>query len=247
MFDFIKKRKLKSIIVEALSDGEITDAEFDKIMQAKNELGLSEDYIHNLIAKHFNKAIQPILKRIRKSRRFSLDDEKEIIAIAKKFQVTPHFVDDLKIYRSLWEIETTGTFTPSPISVPIRLNKREECYHAASSVWAQLKVVRKHSGYVGASVGFRIAKGVTLRLGKAIPSVSKSEEIVDISSGTLYVTNKRLIFVGDKKSTNITFGRIISHEIYRDGIEIRKTSGRPDIFKLDSADVEFIDALFQVL
>lgn len=129
----------------------------------------------------------------------------------------------------------------------LRLAKNERCYHIACAVWAQVKVVRKHHGYIGGSIGFRVAKGITLRLGKAVPCISENEELVDISTGQLYVTNKKLVFIGERKSTNINLDRIATYEMYSDAIEIKKISGKPDVFKLDTQDIEFIDALFQVI
>jgi hypothetical protein len=53
--------------------------------------------------------------------------------------------------------------------------------------------------------------------------------------------------LGTKKSTNITFGRLADYQLYRDAIQVVKTSGKPDIFSLDEDDVLFLDALLQVV
>jgi len=246
MFSWGKKRKVKKLVQEALSDDELTDDEIKSIENLLDESNISPQYVNKLRKKHFLKIASPIINRIRNNRRFSPDDEEYLIEIAEKLHAALNF-DEFTPYRKLWEIEKTGEFDPEPIAVNIRLSKNEECYYSANAVWTQLKTIRKHHGYVGGSVGFRVSKGVTLRLGKAVPSYSETEELVDISDGTLFVTNKKLIFDGERRSTTITYGRLISYQQYSDGIEIRKSSGKPDLFRLNPIDLEFVDALLQVV
>src|SRR3546814_20228682 len=87
-----------------------------------------------------------------------------------------------------------------------------------------MKTVREHHGYAGGSIGFRVAKGVTLRFGRAVPITSTREELVEKAGGELYVTNKKLAFIGQRSSTNVTYGRLARWEIYSDDIEVIKNS-----------------------
>lgn len=247
MFKFLKNREMKKVLKEALSDGELTDDEIEEIGRRQDELGVSDEYIDEIRHKHFSNQLAPILKRIRSTSRYTPNDEEEIKTLCDKLKVTPSFEAEFTMYRKLWEIEETGTFEPTPIDVDIMLKKNEVCYHRCSSVWAQMKKYKKHTGYVGGSIGFRVAKGVTLRIGKAIPTSREYEELTDLSDGELYVTNKRLLYVGGQKSTNITYGRLVTYELFQDGIQIIKSSGKPDLFRLETADVEYVDALLQVM
>src|SRR3546814_8716729 len=86
----------------------------------------------------------------------------------------------------IWRLE------PVPVEADIRLGRNEICYHYCPSVWLQMKTVREHHGYAGGSIGFRVAKGVTLRFGRAVPITSTREELVEKAGGELYVTNKKL-------------------------------------------------------
>lgn len=246
MFGFGKKSKVKKLVKQALSDNILTGVEIKEIEAAADEANVSSDVINKIRQKHYNKLVKPTLDRIRTNRRFSPADEAEIRSMSEQLHVTPEF-SDFGPYRKLWEIEETGTFEPEPIDVNIRLTKNEVCFYSAPSIWAQVKTIRKHHGYVGGSIGVRVAKGVTLRVGKAVPHYTESEEVVDISEGTLFVTNKKVVFDGDRRSTNITFGRLIAYHLYKDAIEIRKSSGKPDLFRLNPIDLEFLDALLQVI
>src|SRR3546814_12077990 len=103
-----------------------------------------------------------LFRSVKKTRRYSPDDEEEIRDICRQLKVTPDFDQvSLQIYRKLWEVEATGRLEPEPVEADIRLGRNEICYHYCPSVWLQMKTVREHHGYAGGSIGFRVAKGVS--------------------------------------------------------------------------------------
>ena len=63
----------------------------------------------------------------------------------------------------------------------------------------------------------------------------------EISSGSLYITSKQLLFHGQPRNASIRFSSVISYLPYSDGIEIEKTSGRNPIFRF--ADGEYASVL----
>jgi hypothetical protein len=76
----------------------------------------------------------------------------------------------------------------------------------------------RRGGYSGGSV--RIAKGVSIRLGGW--GGESHEELRTIDSGSLTITDKRLVFAGGKRTTNIKLDKIIQIEPYSDGIAVRR-------------------------
>lgn len=59
-----------------------------------------------------------------------------------------------------------------------------------------------------------------------------------IHNGNLYLTNKRIIFTGSKKNSNIRFEKILSITPYADGVEIDKEAGKTPLLQLaEKADV----------
>jgi len=244
---FLRKRRLKRRIEKALADGVLSDAEAADLAHSAEALGVDPDYIASVRSAHARRTFAPILAEIARRRRFSLDDEARLAKVAHDLQITPRFGPEFALYRRLWEAETTGHMTLEPITVDIRLKRGEQCYHSAPAVWAREKTVRRHHGYAGASIGFRVARGVTLRFGRAVPVASEDRELVDLAEGDLYVTDKRLIFVGDRRSTTITLGRILDCRAYEDALLVVKSSGPADIFRLDAIDIDYTAALLQSL
>src|SRR3546814_14241356 len=112
--------------------------------------------------------------------------------------------DTLFPYTTLFR--STGRLEPEPVEADIRLGRNEICYHYCPSVWLQMKTVREHHGYAGGSIGFRVAKGVTLRFGRAVPTTSTREELGEKAGGELYVPNKTHDFIGKRSATHGTYG-----------------------------------------
>lgn len=71
-------------------------------------------------------------------------------------------------------------------------------------------------GYGGPS--FRVAKGVSFRLGGVSARSVSHEELKKIDRGALVLTNKRLAFLGSMRTINIDLRKIVAIEPYKDGI-----------------------------
>ena len=69
--------------------------------------------------------------------------------------------------------------------------------------------------------------------------------MTELASGILVITNKRILLNGDRRNTNITKGRLVSYEVFEDGIEIRKSTGQPDFFRMGKIDTLFVAAMIQ--
>ncbi|NLA39727.1 MAG: hypothetical protein GX882_10220, partial [Methanomicrobiales archaeon] len=81
--------------------------------------------------------------------------------------------------------------------------------------------VRKTYGG-GGGPSIRIAKGVYFRTGGFASRSESHEEIKEIDSGTLTLTNRRLVFTGRKRTVNVPLGKIVGMEPYRDAIAINR-------------------------
>jgi hypothetical protein len=82
-------------------------------------------------------------------------------------------------------------------------------------------------------------KGVSYRVGNISPYFTSSEQLVRKDVGALYLTNKRLFFVGGNGSTSINLSRIGAIEAHVDGIEVTKDRGTNDAFLMPQLPSEF--------
>tara|TARA_B100000508_G_scaffold136647_1_gene129941 strand:- start:1819 stop:2781 length:963 start_codon:yes stop_codon:yes gene_type:complete len=238
------QKELKKDIADALADGVLTDDEFEQLKAKASELNLSEDVIYQARYQDFEQRSRPIIDEIEQTRRYSPAQEQNLRDTADKLRVIPQFESAFDVYRALWSYENDGVLDIQPLeNVPIILKSGEECYFSTDATWLQVKKVTEHKGYVGAGLGFRVAKGVRFSVGRGIPVKNTYEEMQPISDGEIYITNKRIIFNGVKKSTNVTYGRLIQLELYQNGIEVRKTTGKPDFFEIPEVYAEYISAI----
>ena len=245
--NYFKKREIKREVMNALADGILTNEEILHIKNMQAELGIEDEYVEELISEYFDEAIQPILKRIRDSNRFSPYDEKELKRLERNLRINSFLEDELKIGRRLWELENYGEFTPEPVEADINLSPGEVCYHFCYATWLQLRRFRKNSGFVGGHFGSRSASSlVRLRVDK-INTIPYHDDgfLHEVSSGTLYLTNKRVTFVGKSKSVHLTYIRVQDYELYRDAMQVNRVKGTPEIFKINFQDIEYMDAVLQ--
>ena len=84
-------------------------------------------------------------------------------------------------------------------------------------------------------------KGIKFRLGQLTPI--RSEELTVLASGILYITSKRLVFNGDRRNAAVTFRRVLGTSVFRDAIEIEKSTGRSDYFFMDAIRARYVSAM----
>jgi hypothetical protein len=93
------------------------------------------------------------------------------------------------------------------------LKSGEKAYGAVMASLQEVKTVGFSAGTTGMSV--RVAKGLTIRSsgtrGRAVKGV------VNVASGELVITDKRVIFAGDRKSFSILLEDLLNVTNYTDG------------------------------
>lgn len=121
---------------------------------------------------------------------------------------------------------------------PIALQRGEVCHWVESGsqyIEEQSRRVRV-SGSQGMS--FRIAKGLTYRVG-ASQGYSYSvpyNAVVDL--GALVVTNKRVAYVGARRSFSIPYGKLLGFQAFENAIQVQRDAitAKPQIFTAQDVD-----------
>ena len=179
------------------------------------------------------------LDKIIEDGKISPDEWEEYTSIAKNLNVEIKIdetskarLEKLKLY---WLIENGEL----PIKeVPIYLQKNEQCYFTTFADWLESRTVTKRTNYAGPTARIKIMKGIYYRVGSIGVQRITSEQLLLIDSGQLYITNKRIIFVGNKKNTNIQLSKILSVNPYTDGVGIEKETGKSPIIRVsNNADI----------
>lgn len=141
------------------------------------------------------------------------------LAIEKQKELELHRKEDLEI---VVQKLANGKINLTPVSSPVILKKNETAYISLPNITlSEPRAVRvsKSGGY---GTSYRLAKGFTVHSGTGQSRSVSHDEIMAIDIGTFVITNKRVVFVGSKKSVNIDLKKILSMTVYKDGISIQR-------------------------
>lgn len=132
------------------------------------------------------------------------------------------------------------------IQLPILLGKGEALLWTYNGVTFYLEKIEKefvgrHSGF-----SFRVAKGVTYRVGGSKGHPIEHSHMENMGQGTLYLTNKNIIYYSPTKSVKIPYAKLIGVTPYADGIEIHK-DGAAKRMTFQGFDSWFIMNLLSVI
>ena len=230
----------KKSFEEAVADGRLTRDEEAFLSKLENDLKLPKQLAEKISVETRTAFIENYVLNFINDQRLSPDEEREMQAIATSLNVnvqlneqTKQQLAKLKLY---WALENVELPAMQP---DITLQRAEKCYIIIPNVnWYELRSVRQRVSYSGYSTSFRVAKGFYLRSGSYKPRSYSVDEMTLIDSGTLYLTNKRIIFTRTKKNSNIRLEKVLSITPYTDGVEIDKETGKTPLLQFnDSADV----------
>ena len=144
---------------------------------------------------HFNK----IFDGISETRRFSVEVEDGLIADCKTldipYEFKPHIESALEKYRNIWNAEN---HIPSPLELNMPLNKGEHCYIFDRSGFCEHKVVEQEDNYFELTRKFNIDETVSFKGSRIEHPTYKEELNVLVEIGHFFITNQRIIFIGDK-------------------------------------------------
>lgn len=138
-------------------------------------------------------------------------------------------------YRLYWDLENG----PLPVvESGLNLQKNEVCHFLHATDWFELRTETRRVNYGGPTARIRIVKGIYWSAGSlGVKRVSR-DVMRQIDTGVVYLTNKRILFVGQKRNMNIRLNRVLDFTPYTDGVEITKDAGRSPVFTFtDNIDV----------
>lgn len=226
----LNKKEFKRALLEAVNDGKLTKEEIDELDKKKNELGLTDKDVKEMKAEIFLSAFLSAKSDAQITREEAQELERiqrylgiEDIEIRKEKK-------ELARLRLLTEI-IEGNFPPITISGLV-LQKGEKVHWTEPAILMEERVVRRYykGGYSGFS--FRITKGVSYRIGGFRGHPVRETGVVGVSNGELIITNKRIIFRGDKKSFAIKLDKILDIQLFTNGLQISENNrSKPILIK----------------
>lgn len=113
----------------------------------------------------------------------------------------------------------------------LQLEKNEVLHLAGSAILIGLKTRRSPAVYHGLSVRVPIAKGLSYRAGTSSRVGERTEEWSKIEEGGLYLTNRRLLFQGEKRNASVRISKVTRiTECGNNVVRLDKETGQPFVF-----------------
>ena len=225
----------KNKVEAAISDSKLEESEMEELENIRDNLGVSERAGVNIYKATAKEKIQNFVDDILQKRRLSPEDEIKLNELQNNLNVKVEFMGDgIQKLKLFWQIEN-GEIPPIPCDINIQ--KSETLYYKTHITWYEERTRTTHVDYTGISTRFRICKGVYLRAGNIAPSRHTEEYMKEIDSGTVYFTNKRIIFMGSHGNKNIPLTKVLAYTAYNNGIQIEKDTGKSPFFETDDSEL----------
>jgi Chloroplast envelope transporter len=218
----------------AVADGRLTHAENEFLNRLEVTLRLPKALADKISAETRMNFIGNYVSGVIADQRLSPAEEQEMNAIAASLnvnvQLSTQTQEQLRKLKLYWAIENLQL---PVVHTDIHLQKNEVCHFAQTNVkWFERRKVSTRTTTLGYRYSLKVAKGFYLRSGTSYVNANSTEVLKEVNSGNLYLTNKRIVFVGVTKNSTIRLERLVQFTPYTDGVELDKDSGKSPVLQL---------------
>ena len=227
---YSKERFIKEVenIIQKIFGSKKTIQEYQNdLSMIQNVLRITDEDFKNILEKKRYDIVNDMFQKALEGGQYSPKEEAELNDISERLQVTLVFDENtkniIKKSKKMWEIENSPLST---IAIDINLYKDEICYYSSVIDYFEYKTITKKIGYSGPTFRFKIMKGLYYRAGRLNVQRETKDVLTKIDTGNAYITNKRIILVGNNRTFNIQLNKILDIELFSDGVKIIKDVGR---------------------
>jgi hypothetical protein len=168
-------------------------------------------------------------------RELSPDEEHEIQELAKRLGgrivMNGFTAATLDKCRLMWRIAHGN---PPILNVGLNLQNDEVCYFSTSVTLNEMRRITKRVQWGGPQLRVKICKGLYWNMGDYAVNRVAQDMLTPIDTGTVYITNKRILFNGEMKNVSIKLQKILDFTSYKDGVMVEKDTGKSPFFEFNS-------------
>lgn len=240
--ELIKKeteRLYEKHVKGAVSDGKLEDFEKENLEKLRKDLLISENVAEEICGKNAKEILQKFLDGAISDGRLSPEEETQINEISKNLGIElPNDEKSkavLERYKLYWQIENDDL---PIITSDIIIQKSEKLHFSTYIKWLEQRRITKRINYGGPTARIKIAKGIYYSTGSLAVQRVSEDVWQTIDSGQIYLTNKRLIFMGKTGNKTIGLNKILDIKPYKNGIDIQKETGKSPFLEFsDNVDL----------
>jgi hypothetical protein len=226
----------------------LTEAERQELDRVQANLRLPDEIANPVYADCAQNAYRVFFDAGVSDGKLSPEEETELKRVASSLGLTIQYDEQtdrvLQELRSMWEIEE-GTL--SVVECDLNLQRGEVCHKRVTASLHEIRRVTQRVSYGGYTTSIKIVKGFHLRGGSYALGRQTKDVLTKLDVGELYLTNKRLIFLGATKNVTLRLQNILSVTKYSDGIEVEKGSGKNPFFLFETDVLAFAKMLQRLM
>lgn len=220
---------------EMFQDQQLDAEEKETLKKLKNALQIPDALIKKIHAITQQEVFDRLVSGFASDERISNEEVQEMETLASsldiKVNVDEPALSRLNRYRLYWQIENE----PLPVlAVSVHLQRGESCHFSMPCVWNEYKSVTRSVRYGGPVLQFKIVRGVYWRRANYQFNRIKEEKLTAVDTGMLYLTNKRLLFVGKKNTRSLRLTQVVDFEPYTNGVEVKRAQGKTIFLTLEA-------------
>lgn len=254
MFNFVKnyltKREAKSeyqeTLTKFLADGKLDDNEKKQLEELAQKSGLNKE---DLLEAQ-KRACSAKFTDITSDARITDEEKQELEAFMQYFSFSAKDFDfnqgTFNKYYTLALIDKGILPTPQVEGLNLILKKGEVVHWLCGATLKKLKRVTQRVNYSGFTGSIKIMKGLRYRVGSIRIAPEVKEMMIDEDAGNFWLSNQRLGYIGARKHLTLPYNKILSFELYKDGLNIRK-EGKETPYIIGLADVEVPAAILSAI
>jgi hypothetical protein len=167
---------------------------------------------------------------------FTIDEEMAFSEVADALDVDQNaFETDFRDVLLRMAVARANDGRLSVIEDPKLMTKKNEVVHLETGAGLMKEVVLHEWRSGSSGFSFRVAKGVRYHVGGTRGrSVVVGTELQIEDTGVLSVTSQRAAFMGDRKTMEFPYAKLMGVEVFTDGITIRASNRqKTPLFKLE--------------
>lgn len=219
---------------------QVHQEQVDFLVKLQSDLRIPDRLAESILSEKRTLHIQGRASQIAQDGRISPQEWEDLESLARVLHVSLDMAEKDRLLfnrmKMLWLLENGEM---PEVASDLFLKRGETCHFMGPADWLESRTITQRVNYSGLGYRVRIMKGLYWQGGSMGLQRITSEEIVAIDSGTLYVTNKRILFNGVHKNMNLPLGRVIDLVPYSDAVGIEKDRGRSPIFRVEQ-DAEIL-------
>jgi hypothetical protein len=129
------------------------------------------------------------------------------------------------------------------VAVPLRLKRGEICHASMMAKRYEPRKVTVATKSAGFTHRTRVIGGLSYSSSRIRRERITEDQLVEVDAGTLYITNQRTFFDGEKHNVTIPHGKLIDFRLLTNGIWLERDSGKDQFFAYDVEDLDLAEAL----